>query len=484
LFTVVSRYVVPRILPERNPPIDRRARLSPNPLESRGMQTAAATPGPVAARLLPQRLFYGWYVAIACGVLMFVGVGVGYYGLPIFLKPLKDEHGWSTTAVSWAPAIYFCVAGVTSFLIGPIIDRRGPMLFMTSGMIVNGISGAAIGLVSELWQLYTVYFIFAVAYGLSSGVAVNAIMTRWFIRKRALAMSVSSTGVSLGGVVIAPIASWLINIGGLELATPILGALVIIAGLPVILWVIEWEPTRMGLTPDGITTAQTHAGPRQLSLDTQLRPWTRREAMHTVSFWALMIAFLLVLIAQTGYIIHQVTFLEDRLGSRSEAAFTISVTAIGSIVARLAVGIFADGVDRRLLCVVLFVVQATCVLIIVHTENLAATWILTLIFGFTIGNIYMMQSLLVGEIFGMVSFGTIFGFITMAGQVGSSVGPIGVGFLHDQSGDYVLPFTLTAAVTYVAAVIVLFAKPAPAQRVEAAEESEPRPTTVPAVGGR
>ena len=137
----------------------------------------------------------------------------------------------------------------------------------------------------------------------------------------------------------------------------------------------------------------------------QYRLWTRPEAMKTVGFWAILIAFLLVLVAQTGYIIHQVNFLEERLGSRSEAAFTISVTAFGSIIARLVVGIFADGVDRRMLTVVLFVVQATSVLLIVHIENVAATWALTLVFGLTIGNIYMMQSLLVGELFGMVSFG-------------------------------------------------------------------------------
>jgi CP family cyanate transporter-like MFS transporter len=106
------------------------------------------------------------------------------------------------------------------------------------------------------------------------------------------------------------------------------------------------------------------------------------------------------------------------------------------------------------------VVQATCILLIVHTSSIAATWALTLIFGFTIGNIYMMQSLLVGEIFGMVSFGAIFGLISLAGQVGSGLGPIGVGFLHDQTGGYTVPFTITALLTYAAAVGVLFARPA------------------------
>jgi predicted MFS family arabinose efflux permease len=192
----------------------------------------------------------------------------------------------------------------------------------------------------------------------------------------------------------------------------------------------------------------------------QTRVWTRQEAMRTIGFWAIFLAFLLVLVAQTGYIIHQVSFLEDRLGSRSEAAFTLSVTAFGSIVARLAVGIFADDVDKRLLTVILFVVQATCILLIIHTESVAATWIITLVFGLTIGNIYMMQSLLVGEIFGMVSFGAIFGLISLAGQVGSGLGPIGVGVLHDQTDGYTVPFTITAILTYAAAVAIVFARPA------------------------
>ena len=105
-------------------------------------------------------------------------------------------------------------------------------------------------------------------------------------------------------------------------------------------------------------------------------------------------------------------------------------------------------------------VQGTAILLIIHTESITATWILTLVFGLTIGNIYMMQSLLVGELFGIVSFGSIFGLITLAGQVGSGLGPIGVGFLHDQTGGYGVPFTVTALLTYAAAVAILFAKPA------------------------
>ena len=422
------------------------------------MTSAPVIREPVAARVLPRKWFYGWYIAIACACLMFVGVGVGYYGLPIFLKPLQDDNGWSTTQVSWAPAIYFTVSGLTSALIGPYIDKYGPNKFMLYGTIANSISAAFIGLVGELWQLYLVYFVFAIAFGMSSGIAVNAIMTRWFVRRRALAMSISSTGVSLGGVVLAPVAAWLVDAGGLELATPVLGALVLIVALPVILLVVAFDPSELGLRPDG-DPPQARPSAHAPALSGQYRTWTRPEAVRTIGFWAIFIAFLLVLVAQTGYIIHQVNFLEERLGSRNEAAFTISVTAFGSIVARLVVGIFADNVDRRLLTFVLFVTQATCTMLIIHTDNVVATWALTLVFGFTIGNIYMMQSLLVGEIFGMVSFGAVFGLISLAGQAGSGIGPITVGFLEDQTGGYTVPFTVTAVLTYLAAFVILFARP-------------------------
>ena len=85
-------------------------------------------------------------------------------------------------------------------------------------------------------------------------------------------MSISSTGVSAGGMIVAPIASWLIDVGGLQLATPILGGLVIVAGVPVVLGILAWEPRQMGLQPDGgWEPAKPQA--RALSTESQMKPW-------------------------------------------------------------------------------------------------------------------------------------------------------------------------------------------------------------------
>lgn len=415
---------------------------------------------PVAARLLPKSVYYGWYVAIGCSLLMLVGVGVGYYGLAVFLRPLQDAHGWSNAVVSGATGVYFSVSGLTGAIVGPHIDRRGPKPFMIVGSLMIGVSVSLIGFVDSVWQLYAVYTVLAVAFGLATSVSVNAVMTRWFVTRRAKAMSISSTGISVGGMILAPLGSWLIDRGGLELATPVMGALVLVIGLPVILFVIVPDPADLDLPADGFDVAPQRRR-ATLSDDVQLRVWSRSQATRTQALWMLLVGFGIVLTAQTGFVIHQISFLEDRVGSRSTAALALSVTAFGSIVARLAVGTFADRIDKKWLTVTLFVVQAGAVAGVVVTDSVPVTYLLTLVFGFTIGNVYMMMSLLVGEVFGTVSFGAVFGLVSLVGQTGSGIGPFAVGWLEDATGGYSTPFTITAAATLAAAgaIAVLRAPP-------------------------
>lgn len=423
------------------------------------MSTPAIHRRPPGARLLPARLFYGWYIAAAAVLVNFVGVGIGYYGLAVFLRPLQEEHGWSTGAVSGATGLYFVTAGLTSALIGPYIDRLGAPRFLLLGMAGMGVGTALIGHVETLWQLYLVYLLMAGAFGVGVGVGIQATIARWFVHKRARAISIGATGISFGGIVFAPLGSALIAAGGLELATPVLGAILVVVSLPVIWLFVAWDPSEMGLEPDGGAPPARTARRAQLSLAAQRRVWTVRLAGRTLTFWAILVAFVLGFMAQTGVFIHQVAFLEDRFGSRDEAALALSVTAAGTILARVFVGVFADAWDKRRITVALFALQGMAVLLLLHVESTAASYLAVLAFGFTVANLYMLQTLLVGEFFGFVSFGTVFGFINMASSVSSGVGPALVGWLEDATGSYTLPFTLMAALALAAAAAIAFARP-------------------------
>ncbi|MCB9491061.1 MAG: MFS transporter [Dehalococcoidia bacterium] len=433
---------------------------------------------PLASRILPTRLFYGWYIALGCAAMMMVAGGVGYYGLAVFLEPLQEEHGWSNSAVSGATSMFFLIGGIMGAVVGPYVDRYGPRMFQIVGVVMTGALAMFIGGVSALWQLYLLYALIAVGNGLASAVSINAIMSRWWVRRRAKAMSISATGISLGGVILTPLGAWMVDKGGIALAAPVLGGAVLVVALPMVLWVLVFDPREMGLLPDGdrsveeAEAAVRASGRRQLSAESQLRPWTRGEAMRTLSFWAILVGFVLVLMAQTGFVIHQIAFLEERLGSRSAAAWTLSTTALGSIIARLIVGQFADAMDKRWLTAGIFAVQGSAVLLVLAIDNSVATFLLILVFGFTIGNVYLMQSLLTSEIFGVVSFGSIFGLILLAAQAGSGLGPLAVGILEDATGSYTSSFVVTAIVTFIAGGVVLLARPVAPHSVEEAREAE------------
>ncbi len=415
---------------------------------------------PVAARLLPSRFYYGWAIVFACAALLFVSVGVGYYGLAVYLGPLRELHGWSNGDVSLATGMYFAFSGLSSALVGPQIDRHGARRWMIPGLLLIGVSSVWIGQVANLWQLYASYILLAIGSGMSAGVAVNATLARWFVQRRAWAMAMASTGVSLGGAVLSPLNTFLIEQYGLSLATPVMGVLILAVGIPIVLLVLVWDPRQMGLPQDGLKRSAAVITNAARSAANQTRVWTVRQALGTVPFWAILISFVIVLLAQTGFILHQVAFLEERLGSLTAAGTTLSLTAIGSIVARLIVGrFFADRVDLRILTVIMFVVQGTAALAVIHIDHPVSTFVAILIFGFTIGNVYMLQSLLTSDVFGYVSFGAVHGLIAMATQISSGLGPWMIGALEDLTGSYEIPLTLVAILTYASLIPIYFAKP-------------------------
>jgi MFS family permease len=411
---------------------------------------------PWAARVLPARVFYGWWVVVGCGVVLFVAVGVGFYVLPVFLQPLQDEHGWSNGQVSVPTGLYFSFSGVTSAVVGPLVDRYGPKPFLLSGAVLLGASLAAVGLVEELWQLYVVYLVMAMAFSMASNIGVSAILTRWWVHRRARAMSIAFSFISLGGALFAPLGTALVERGGISLAATVLGVIVVVVAVPVVALVLVWDPAQMGMLPDDgyqPPPSQRHV------IDTKLqyRRWTRAQAARTVPFWAILVGFMLVMVAQVGFLAHQAAFLGERFDSTGIGAAAIATAAVGSALARLVVGSFADRADKGNLAVGLVALQALSVYVLVVNEVLAVNILAVLVFGFTMGNIFMMQSLMVGEIYGILSFGTIFGLSGAASQIAGGTGPVLVGWLEGKGG-YELPLAVTATMTLVAAAVLVLAR--------------------------
>lgn len=414
----------------------------------------------------PPRAFYGWWIVLGGTAILFVSSGIGFYGHGAILDPLRAHYGWSKGAISAAITLYFATAGAMGMVVGRLIDRHGPRPILVLGSAIIGIGFFLLSRVTQLWQFFAVYFLMAVGWSGTSLIPVNTLIATWFIRRRGVAMGLTMTGLSLGGMVLVPLAVTLTSHWGLEISLPILGALFWVVVIPVAVWVIKQSPSEVGQFPDGdrsVLQVRNTPGSR-ISYASQIRVWTRVEAMRTRAFWAIVAAFLLALSGQIAFLVHQVSFLSETLG-QTGAATAVSLTAGASILGRLFLGSIADRTDKRFLAMFCFFVQGLAVLSMAYFRQVTVLYLGTLAFGLTMGGIVMMQSLLIGECFGMVSFGTISGLSGMFSVTGAAFGPMIAGLIYDATRDYRIAFTIFALASLLAIGAVFFARP-PQQAVE------------------
>lgn len=416
-------------------------------------------PLPSAHRLAPG-VFYGWVVVAGTSLLSFVTVGIGFYSLPVLLDGLVSLRGWAPAAVSGATSLYFVVAAVTGSLVGRAIDRVGARGFMLAGVLLTAAGLLGIGRVERVGELYLFYPVMAVGFAMSAGIPTSAIVTRWFVARRALAMSISQTGVSVGGIVLVPLATGVLLREGLATTTGRLAALLLLVALPVIALILRSDPAPHGLLPDGGRGPQ-RANPL-LQPEVQQRAWRPLQAARTGAFWTLAAAFSLLLFAQQGMAVHLIAFLREPLGA-SRAALAVSAMAAGSVVGRLVVGSFADRVEKRLIAVALVLVQAAAYLTLATAEGPLGLFAAAAALGLTIGNVFMFQSLLVGEIFGAASFGTVLGMLMLITQVIGGLGPFTLGLLSQQLGAYPPAIRVLVVLALASALLLTRLRPAPAR---------------------
>jgi MFS family permease len=411
-------------------------------------------------------LFYGWWIVAAGTVILFVSSGIGFYGHGVILDPLRNQHGWSKATISSAITLYFFATGAFGFLIGRLIDKYGPKWFLVIGSLVIGAGFVLLSFINATWQLYGIYLFMAVGFCCTSLVPVNTLITNWFIRKRGFAMSLTNTGLSLGGIVLVPFAVFMISDWGLHIALPVLGTIFWVVIIPTALFFIKRRPSDINQFPDGSPPDQSSQPDQSgkaavnsaLNIEAQLRTWTRRQAARTMAFWAIVAAFLLALGGQIAFLVHQVSFLGQYLGTAG-AASAVSLTAGASIAGRLFLGTFVDHCDKRYVTMVCFLIQGIAVLALAYYHHVVVLYLGTFAFGLTMGSIIMMQSLITGECFGLKSFATVSGISGLFTMSGAAFGPMLAGFIYDATDSYRIAFTIFAILSILAMGVIYFAQP-------------------------
>lgn len=395
-----------------------------------------------------ERLFYGWYVAVAGGLVAFVAWGVGFYQLGVFLNVFHEEYRWSLTALSLSVAMFSVVVGTTSLLMGRIVDRHRPRKVMVLGGLILSLGMLGFGQVQALWQVYVAVAVTAVGFACTSTLTLGAVISHWFIRRRAFVMTLTLMGAPLGALLLVPLSTWLQVRYGIATGSTILAALALLIILPTALAIIRDDPAGSGLQPDG-TRQQRHDRASEMPAPN----WTVRTALRTPVWWMLTLSFTCILFGQVAFLVHQVNFLRSIVGI-GNAALLVSITGACGLLSRLLGGL-GDHYPKQRLLAGYCAIQVVAFLLAAYTSHIIPLAVASAFIGLAMGNVVALQPVLMAERFGLRSYGIVFGAASLLTQLGAATGMLLVGLLADRTGSYTLSFTVSAALAMGAAALAV-----------------------------
>ncbi|MCK1425585.1 MFS transporter [Bradyrhizobium sp. 180] len=384
--------------------------------------------------------YEGWRIVAVCFLLATFGWGLGFYGQSVYVAELQRAHGWSASLISSGTTFFYLFGALLVVFVGEAIQKHGARLCLIAGTLAMAAAAVAIGAVREPWQLYLANAVLAFGWAGTSLAMITNTISLWFDHKRGMAISLALNGASFGGIVGVPLLVALIGHVGFASAMYAAAGAMLVLLLPVILILV-------GRPPDHGWHATAKPKP-------QSSAQIRAQALRDVGFLTVTIAFALVLFAQVGFIVHLISFLDPVIG-RERAAVAVAVLTAMAVIGRVLFSLVIDRLDQRPASALSFLSQAAALLVIINFHNDYVLIAACAVFGFSVGNLITLPSLIVQQEFESASFGVLISLNTAINQVTYAFGPGVVGFLRDLSGGYSLPFYLCIALEVIAAALIM-----------------------------
>lgn len=385
-----------------------------------------------------------WPVVLACFCLAVFAWGFGFYGQSVYLATLRATRGWSATLISGATTTYYLWGALLLALVPRVIEQLGARRVAVASVLLMGTGTILLARAQFPWQLYASMLVMGVGWACGSTTAIAVILAERFDQQRGLAISLALNGASIGGLVVAPVLIAAVHAAGLARAALLLVSVALLVVLPVLLIGLRAGPRNAH--PAAPSEAR-RADPRPALPD-------RAAALRSLPFWSIATPFALALMAQVGFIVHQVAFLLPHLGAVG-AGTAVALTAGAATAGRLALATVIDRLHQRRAAALCFASQAGGLALMLACPAPWALYAGSLIFGFSVGNVVTLPSLIVQREFAASSFGLVIGLSSMIGQLGLSAGPAALGVVRDAAGDYGPAIALCILLQLLAALLIL-----------------------------
>jgi OFA family oxalate/formate antiporter-like MFS transporter len=343
-----------------------------------------------------------------------------------------------------------CIVGILG---GWASDRYGPKVVT---FIIGSFTGISLILTSQTtsaWQLVITYgFLLSLGTGAVFPV-VNSTASRWFHKKRGLALGITTSGTGLGIIIMAPFATYLISHFSWRTAFLVLGVIawLVIASLSLLL---KRDPRDIGLLPDGVKSEASQNRIHTRASKPKLSDFSLSQAFRTSQFWFLGFVWFFMSLNIYLIIVHVVPYAVDTGISPMDAAVILSLVGGVSILGRIGVGRVSDIIGRKAPAIACALLQVGALLWLMYSRDLWMFYTFAMVYGFTWGGFALVTTALIGDIFGMHSIGSIMGVISVGWALGAAAGPVIGGWIFDVTGNYFLAFVTGAAAILITTLLV------------------------------
>src|SRR5262245_12483756 len=392
------------------------------------------------------RFFYGYVIIALCFANMVVMRGVnGAFG--VYYLALLEEFSWSRSDGATIASANFFVYAMASPAVGFAFDRYGPRVLMPLGAFLTGLGLVLSSFAHSLGGLYFSYgIVTALGQGALSFVGHNALISFWFVRKRATAIGIASMGQGLGALTMVPATQMLVSSVGWRWTYVVTGGVLLLILVPANAFFQRRAPEEVGQFPDGDSAPPTaRIGDRHSARHKSQRDWTLGEAARSFPFWCITIGHLALgtalFLINTHAIAHFVAVGYEKLA----ASFYFGLIGFIRIVATMVWGTLSDRLGRNKTYGVATLVTALGVGCMVAMTSGAPLWLVYLTIGLygvghSAGN--PTYGAVISDIFSGRKIGLIFGYLEISFGLGSAFGSWIGGYLFDVTGSYAWSFGL------------------------------------------
>jgi len=413
-------------------------------------------------------IFYGWIILSIAFITLVLGYAIRNT-FSVFYPAIVENFGWGRGNTALMFSITMVVYGFLAPVSGSLVDRFGPRLILPVGAFIVGGGVALCSIATAQWHFYLSYGIMVAAgLSLTGWTPLTAIVSNWFVKKRALAFGILAAGFG-GSLVFATIAQFLISAFGWQIAYVIIGAASVAIIVPLCSVLMRSHPRDKGILPDGVEfTTPEPRNPNESLISTDLKgtwartSWTLSKAIRTYHFWLLFfIAFCLLGLAETIAIAHMVFFFRDVGYEAMKAAGIYSVFGVAFVIGNLC-SFLSDRLGRERVFVPSCLLSAMAVCLLFLIKDTSHPWLsfwYAVFFGLGIGTAAPVFFTTVADLFQGRHFGSIQGGVVLGFSLGGAIAPWLAGFLYDKTGSYFSTFLILLGSLLISLVLMRFVAP-------------------------